>query len=365
MKYITLNFIALFLYSINLFAQHETDKRVIGFKYILKFNKNNPEVVTKKINLYNPTNSNYKGDLQTPYVNSICDTLGNLLFYYDGVSVHEPNGAVMNNGQLHAYNFSSLYATSLIVPIEESNRRYYYLFETVPHEENWNYVTNRPIDDITNCYYPNKCGKFWDLCKLEYHIIDMYGNGGKGKVINKNIFLKDSVAPSISGIKHQNNIDTWVSVLGYRSNNILNYRVNSCQIYGPIVNSIPNFEYKENPLYIPYSPANYTGYQLVYSTKGDFAAFPGNKISDQPSASFIPFYLFIAPFDNQTGLFNFNSLQQIDARSGIHANLFSHDSKYLYYHNSEWFAPVRIYQYELNTGISIPMYYNNIPFNNS
>jgi len=348
----------------SLFAQHETDQRVIGFKYILKFNGNSPQIDIKSQNLYDPYNPNYKGNLQTPYANSICDTLGNILFYYDGTNVYEPNGQVMNNGQLHTYNFSSLYATSLIVPIEESNRRYYYLFETLPHEENWNYVTNRPIDDVTSCYYPNKCGKFWDLCKLEYHIIDMHGNGGKGNIISKNVFLKDSVAPSISGIKHQNNIDTWVSVLEYRSNKILNYQVNSCEIKEPVVNIIPNFEYKENPFYTPYSPAFYCGYQLVFSTQGDYAAFSGNKISDNPSVSFIPFYVFVAPFDNQTGLFDFISLQTIDVKSGIHANLFSHDSKYLYYHNSFWFSPVWIYQYELSTGISTPLYYNNIPHDN-
>jgi len=346
-----------FICTTSLFAQHETDTRVIGFKYELQFDGNNPQIEIKNQNLYNPFNPNYKGDLQTPYANSICDTLGNILFYYDGTNVYEPNGQVMNNGTLHTYNFSSLYATSLIVPIEESNRRYYYMFETLPHAENWDYTLNTPLSCPANIY----CFKFWDLCKLEYHIIDIQGNGGKGKVIKKNIFLKDSVAPSISGIKHQNNIDTWVSVLEYRSNKILNYEVNSCEIKEPVVNMIPNFEYKDNPWYIPYSPAAYTGYQLVYSPKGDYAAFPGNKISDNPSASFIPYYLFVAPFDNQTGVFNFTLLQTIDIRSGIHANLFSYDSKYLYYQNSYWFSPVWMYQYELSTGISIPIYYNNIP----
>jgi len=193
-----------FILSVSLFAQHETDKRIIGFKYELQFDGNNPQIDFKNQNLYNPFNVNYKGDLQTPHANSICDTLGNILFYYDGANVYEPNGQVMNNGVLHIYNFSSLYATSLIVPIEESNRRYYYVFETLPHEEKWDYIRNVPL----NCPINMNCFKFRDLCQLEYHIIDMNGNEGKGKVISKNIFLKDSVAPYISGIKHQNNIDT-------------------------------------------------------------------------------------------------------------------------------------------------------------
>jgi|GEM_PF-2826842 len=365
MKFYFLGLLFILTYNL-LFAQHETDQRVIGFKYIMKFNGTNPQVETTSSNLYDPFNPNYKGDLQTPHANSICDTLGNLLFYYDGTSVHQSNGEVMNNGTLHDYNFSSYYNNALIVPIEESNRRYYYLFETVPYEENWNYITNRPLEDVSSCYYPNECGKFWDLCKLQYHVIDIQANGGSGGVLKKNIFIADSVAPSISGIKHQNNIDTWISVLKYRTNNIFNYKVNSCAIQAPVISTIPDFEYKKKPLYVPYSVASNTGFQLVYSTKGDYAAFPGNKISDiNPPDSDIPLYLFIAPFDNQTGLFDFSILKTIDVRSGGDDNFFSHDSKYLYYNNSGFFVPVWMYQYELSTGNSTPMYYNDIPPDNN
>ena len=155
------------LFATTLFAQHETDQRVIGFKYKLNFNASNPQVETTSINLYDPFNPNYKGDLQTPHANSICDTLGNLLFYYDGTSVYQPDGTVMQNGTLHDYNFSCYYNNALIVPIEESNRRYYYLFETIPHTENWDYTKNTPFNCPANMY----CFEFWNLCKLQYHII--------------------------------------------------------------------------------------------------------------------------------------------------------------------------------------------------
>jgi len=360
MKIVFALLVTLFILATTLFAQHETDKRVIGFKYILKFNQNNPEVSLTNKNLYDPFNPNYKGDLQTPHANSICDTLGNMLFYYDGTSIYQANGEVMQNGILHKDNFSSYYNNALIVPIEEGNRRYYYLFETIPYQEDWNYITDRPIEDVLSCYYPNACGKFWDLCKLQYHIIDMQANGGNGGVFKKNIFIADSVAPSISGIKHQNNIGTWVSVLKYRTNTILNYLVNSCSIQNPIINTIPDFEYQDKPYYVSYSPSAQAGFQIVYSTKGDYAAFPGNKISDRNSSTSTttPFYLFIAPFDNQTGLFDFHVLKTITVQSGADANLFSHDSKYLYYHNSNLIAPTWIYQYELSSGTSLAFYYN-------
>jgi len=345
--------ISFFLWSISVFAQRETDERVIGFKYILKFDSNNPKIDVKNSNLYDPYNSNYKGIMGSQYANSICDTLGNLLFYYDGTTIYEANGQVMNEGTLHQYNFSNHYTSSLIVPIEESNRRYYYLFETLPHEEDWDYTLNQPKNYTSSCYYPNECAKFWDLCKLTYSIIDMQGNNGKGRIVKKNIFVSDSVAPTLSGIKHQNNIDTWVTVLKYHTNNVLNYKVNSCSIDIPVISVIPEYEYKKKPFYVSYASIYGLGLQFVYSPKGDYIAFPGSKTTNDTLN-----YLFISQFDNQTGLLDFNSLQTIAVTSGFSFNLFSQDSKYLYYHDTNLFVPVWAFQYNLSTQMSKPFYYN-------
>ena len=340
-------------FSFFLFAQHETDERVIGFKYILKFNGTNPQVEIKNTDLYDPFNPDHINILKTPYANSICDTLGNLLFYYDGFSLYSANGTMMDNGMIHEYNFNPYYCSTLIIPIEESNRRYYYLFETIPYIENWDFSTNRP----KGCPITSYCFTFQDICKLQYHIIDMQANGGKGDIIKKNIFVADSVAPSISGVKHQNNIETWVSVLQSRTNVILNYKISSCGITPPVKNVIPDFEYPENP-YLSYIPKYGLGFQLVYSTKGDMVSFSGTKKS-QNTSSLNANTLFIAPFDNVTGLFDFTVLQTIAVESGICANLFSHDSKYFYYHDSWFFgSPVWMYQYSLTDQTSIPFYYN-------
>ena len=237
MKYIFLVFILRLMPLVH--AQHETDERVIGFKYLMKFNAKKPKVEIKNTNYYNPFNTNYKGPDLTIYANSICDTLGNLLFYYDGSIVYRADGQIMHGGVLHSYNFNNYYVSNLIVPIEESNRRYYYVFETVPYIENWDFNTNKPV----NCLLNQSCYEFYDMSKLQYHIIDMHANGGQGGIIKKNIFVADSIAPSISGVKHQNNIDTWVSVLQSRTNVVLNFKVNSCTIDQPIKNTISDFEY--------------------------------------------------------------------------------------------------------------------------
>ena len=343
-----------FIFSTLLFAQHETDNRVMGFKYILKFNQNSPELSVTNTNFYEPFNSNYKGIMGAPYANSICDTFGDLLFYYDGATLYEANGQIMNGGNLHPYNFSNHYTSSLIIPIEENNRRYYYLFETLPHEEEWDYTLNQPKDYISSCYYPNECAKFWDLCTLTYSIIDMQENNGRGEIIKKNIFITDSVAPTLSGIKHQNNIDTWVTVLKYHTNQILNYKINSCNIFSPVISFIPDYEYRNKPLYISYTAAYGLGLQFVYSPDGHYVCFPGTKSTDNTSD-----YLFVSKFDNQTGLIDFNALQTIAVTSGLNLNLFSHDSKYLYYHDTFVFGnPVWTYQYDLTTKTSTPFYYN-------
>jgi gliding motility-associated-like protein len=53
-----------------------------------------------------------------------------------------------------------------------------------------------------------------------------------------------------------------------------------------------------------------------------------------------------------------NSLQTIAVSSGFNFNLFSHDSKYLYYHDTGLFSSVWMFQYELSTQTSIPFYFN-------
>ncbi len=336
-------------------AQRETDERVIGFKYLMKFNANKPQVEIKNTNYYNPFNTNYKGPDFTIYANSICDTLGNLLFYYDGSTVYRADGQVMHNGVLHPYNFNNYYVNNLIVPIEESNRRYYYVFETVPYIENWDFNTNKPV----NCPLNQSCYEFYDMSKMQYHIIDMHANGGSGGIIKKNIFIADSIAPSISGVKHQNNIDTWVSVLKSRTNVVMNFKVNACSIDPPIENVIPDFEYTNQP-YMAYMPKYGLGFQLVYSTAGDLVTFSGTQKSlNAPSSR--AYTVFIAPFDAATGLFDFTALQTIPVESGGCVNLFSHDSRYLYYHDTWIFgSSVWTYQYDIASKISTPFYFNLI-----
>jgi hypothetical protein len=228
-----------------LFAQHETDERVMGYKHFVKFNQNYPELTIETPNFFDPTIWHANGDDITHYANSICDTLGHLLFYYDGINVYGKNKVKLVNGNIHTRNFSSYYHSTLIVPIEETNRRYYYLFETIPYEENWANAQNA-------CGASTPCPEFLELCKLQYHIIDMGVDGTQGKIISKNNLVVDSVASTLSGVKHQNNIDTWVTVMKFKSNKIYNFKVNSCTISEPVISVVPDFEYEIKPINYSY-----------------------------------------------------------------------------------------------------------------
>lgn len=346
-----------FVFLNTLFAQHETDQRVLGYKYFLKFNQGIPDLSVTTPNFFDPNIWHANGEKITHYANSICDTLGNLLFYYDGINVYDKDKHTLENGNIHSRNFSSYYYSTLIVPIEESNRRYYYLFETIPYEEHWNTEQNACGPNVP-------CPEFLDLCKLQYHVIDMGADGKGGRIISKNNFVMDSVGSTLSGVKHANNIDTWVTVIKFKSNKVYNFKVNYCSIGKPVISVIPDFEYEIQPI-------NYTsvfrftfGFQIVYSTQGDYISFNGYKLADPPPAqgSIRYTYLHYATFNNTTGFIDISSLKTTGP-SSIYNNLytvgpavFSHDSKKIYYFSEKSDGFMTQFDLTTNTSIILPGY---------
>lgn len=343
-----------FFISINLLlAQNETDERVLGYKHFLKFNQSNPVLTIETGNFFDPNVWHANNEKITHYANSICDTLGHLLFYYDGLNIYNKDKTIFTNGNVHTQNFSTFYNSSLIVPIEESNRRFYYLFETIPYEENWSNSKNA-------CGTNTPCPEFLELCKLQYHIIDI----ATKNVISKNNIIMDSVSSSVSGVKHLNNIDTWISVIKFKSNKIYNFKINSCSISNPVINTIPDFEYEINPQnYSPLFDFKYN-FQIVYSTIGDYVAFNGYKVSDPlPTGNNIRYsYLFYTKFDNNTGVIDIGNIKTTGPPT-IYENsyttgppLFSHDSKKIYYFSIQKESHLTQFEINTNTSTSLPMW---------
>jgi len=140
----------------------------------LDFSNNNPQI------LFEPE---YRAEAGCA---SICNNDGNLLFYTNGNKVWNKNHEIMENGD--SLNGSQLVnQNSVIVPLPFSDSLYY-LF------------TINDIDSIRG---------------FNYSIIDVSINGGLGKLIEKNIPIKNDVLEKIAAVEHCNGNDYWIIIHGH------------------------------------------------------------------------------------------------------------------------------------------------------
>ena len=135
---------------------------------------------------------------------NITDSVGNLLFYTNGVYIADrTNDTMQNGGGLNPSTFTYSYRnlglrlpqSDLIIPMPGSYT-VYYLFHCT-------------IDDGFSSFL---AGKYFYASE-----IDMHGNGGLGEVIDKNhILLTDTITGgNITACKHANGRDWWVVVPEY------------------------------------------------------------------------------------------------------------------------------------------------------
>ena len=143
---------------------------------------------------------------------SMSDKYGNLLFYSNGCDIatrdHEimENGSGLNPGQIsddnchYGYGYTSGQQSMLSLPIPDSSTKYILFHDRV-----------NKVPDSFRLY-----------TDLNYTIIDMSHNNGKGKVIQKNIpVLSDTIvgAGNITAVKHTNGVDWWVIKQDYKYTN--------------------------------------------------------------------------------------------------------------------------------------------------
>src|SRR5260221_2440511 len=153
-------------------AQHRADKWYFGVLAALDFTGGSPVSIT-------PSSINTNEGCS-----SISDTLGNLLFYTDGVTVWNRNHSPMPNGTGLMGGISAT-QSALIVPLPGSNTLYYIF--TV--------------------------GENTDTTGFRYSEVDMTLDAGNGDVTaNKNIFILDHVTEKLTSVQHNNGTDYWVAV---------------------------------------------------------------------------------------------------------------------------------------------------------
>lgn len=141
---------------------------------------------------------------------SIADSMGNLLFYTDGLSIWNKKHTIMPNGTGLLGNGSST-QSGIIVP-HPTNNDVYYVFT---------------VDDVAG---PD------GLC---YSIVDMTLQGGDGDVTTKNVLLKTPVSEKITGIIHGNGKEYWVVAHESGSDAFLAYNISSTGVNTtPVISNV-------------------------------------------------------------------------------------------------------------------------------
>jgi hypothetical protein len=315
-------FIYFIFHSLCLFAQTNDNKRdnVWIFGYDSYYNLTNPlsgnTILDFKtnppLNYFQYTEMNIDSDIAI-----ISDTLGQLLFYTNGIYIadktHQPmeNGKGLNPGKQADKNNKNGYICeqgSLILPVPDNPNLYYLIHSS--------YIIE----------FDNPPG-YVKGDKLYYTVVDMSKNDGKGEVIEKNKVIignKYHDSGKITACRHANGKDWWIIVADFdvKNYNILLLTKNGIEI--------------KNEQKFPLGDRSGLG-QAVFSPDGTkYARF--NAISDKDGT-----YIDVFDFDRCTGKLSnqkeYHITTDIISAGGI---AISPNSKYLYVS-----AYTKIYQYDL------------------
>ena len=140
---------------------------------------------------------------------SISDSIGNLLFYTDGSTVYNRQHSVMTNGTgLYGY-YSSTTSANIIPRMGYAGQ--YYIFTIDGGERN--------------------------AFGLQYSIVDMNADSGRGAVTDKNVLVCDNVVEAQTAVLHSNGCDVWVVVYRASTNQFYSYLISGSGISSPVISS--------------------------------------------------------------------------------------------------------------------------------
>ncbi len=247
---------------------------------------------------------------------SICDDMGNLLFYTDGTTVFNSNHSVMPNGTGLFGDYSST-QSAVIVPLPGS----------------------------TTIYYIFTLDAFAGPSGVCYSIVDMTLDGGLGDVTTKNQIILATAAEKVVVSRHSNNSDFWIVIHGWGNNEFRSYLFSSTGLnMTPVISSIGSVYSGGGGVN---NAANAIGYMKINQACNMIAV--AICIQDK-------YELF--QFNNSSGvLSNLITINDPD-NSGValaYAMEFSPDNHYLYIKN---FYSQNVYQYDVSV-------YNQTTINNS
>lgn len=127
---------------------------------------------------------------------SISDSVGNLLFYTNGVVVYNRNHQIMANSLTPAAD-TNLNWNCIIVP-HPANNNIYFIFSSVTLG-----YTVPTIPPLPPGFTFSPFGYF-------YSIVDMSKDGGNGELIVKNNLLSTSNSQRLTAVRHADGVSVWV-----------------------------------------------------------------------------------------------------------------------------------------------------------
>jgi WD40 repeat protein len=200
-------------------AQHQADTWFFGSHSAIQFTGMPAPIINGAINTA-------KGCA------SISDSLGNVMFYTDGSKVWNANNNVMQNGTGLLGGAST--QAALITPKPGSNTEYYIFTNDVNNGQNG----------------------------LQYSIVDMTLDSGKGAVTAQNFLVQDQITEKMAITSTHSGDAYWLTVHEYGTNMFYNYKVLNTGLDPLIIVSNTGISHNSS------SPQNGEG-QMKYSPCGD------------------------------------------------------------------------------------------------
>jgi gliding motility-associated-like protein len=282
----------IFLFS-DIYSQREANIWYFGKYAGIDFNSGKPEP------LNNSAMNTWEG------CSSISDTLGNLLFYTNGIKIWNRKHSVMTNGSNLNGDTSS--TQSAVIVRQPGTEPIYFVF-TVDYQA-----------------HPNG---------FEYSVVDMRLDNGFGDVVaeKKNIVLLTPTCEKIACVNHQNNKDSWIISHGWNDSVFYSYLLTENGLQLPVISKTGSV----------YSPDEYN---LNLNAIGYLrASCDGKKIA---SAVLYNSTVEIFDFDNSTGILSNPIKITFPQIFGTYGVEFSPDVSKLYVTSS-----LELYQVNLLAGTS-------------
>jgi gliding motility-associated-like protein len=204
-------------------------------------------------------------------VATISDANGNLLFYTDGITIRNKLHQLMPNGS-GLFGDKSASQSAVIVPKMGDPGRYYVF----------------TVDAVKYVFFPDN---FTPTKGLNYSIVNMALDNGKGDVELKNVPLTGNSVEKITAVRHCNNKDVWVLAHDTASNGYYAYLVTAAG-----VNAVPVISHTGSIL--PGLPRVITP-RLDSSFLGCLKASPNGK---RIAAAHWNVNVDVSDFDNATGI---------------------------------------------------------------